>query len=204
MKSLVGLFLLVFAFVSIPVQSAVSFEPQIVKSKHFESLKLYSEKDFVLKDALEFSIFDMSDIKFINNSTVSENFNALKEVNTVLESFPKHFYANLKNQIIEQRVPVTLYSDASPSYTKPLKLYIKIKRIHLAPRVENNDGTYTQPLSLRIYGQIKDKKNDQTLVKFYDSAQAEFVLGGKDASLAVSDLTMSLMKNLSLYLRTKY
>jgi hypothetical protein len=195
---------------------AIAKEPKVSKSKHFDALKVYFDKDYALNDTIEFAVFDMSDTKIINDSpritsnskpgqeSQDNSLSAQEELQASLDSLPKYFYQSLKKYILTNQVPVTLFPSKSPDYALPLKLYIKVKRIHLKPFTRNSQGNYGQPIEMRIYGQIKDKKTGKTLLKFYDAATSHFMLGKKQAPRALSSITRQLMHDLSLYLKTKY
>lgn len=193
------------------------------KPAFFDAQKTLSDRDFVLNDSLEFALFDMSEIKLVNDSRkikvvntkkntkskdskdVKNIISALKETQDKLEKLPSYFYKSLDSQILKQMVPVTLFPDNSPSYTKPLQLYIKVKRIHLKPNFLSDDGlTYIQPFHMYIYGQIADKKSKEVLIKFYDSAKCSFKLKHNKVINCFKDTSNQLMQDLALYLRTKY
>lgn len=204
----------------------------------FDAFKTYVERDYVLNDTIEFALFDMSELKFINDSSdinLKTNFDdelsnptspskdsdttnqtndatitdprkisALNVTKAELQDLPSMFYRSLKTAIIENKVPVTLYSAESPSYSKPLRLFVKLKHIHLKSHQQQKDGSSLQPVSLRIYGQIKDKTEDATIMKFYDSFESSFVLDSANAKAAFEQISAGLMNDLALYLKTKY
>lgn len=204
-------FITILAFIFLCSPTAFSKPP---KNKHFDAIKLYADRDFVLNDTIEFSLFDMSELKFVNdsksinaeveNQEKEQSISALEESKAVLEKLPSHFYRALKNSISTYRVPVTLHASESPAFAKPLQLYIKIKHIHLKPHQRQEDGTLKQPIELRVYGQIKDKKSGETLVKYYDSSSSKFLLASNQATKAYESMADNLMRNLAQYLRTKY
>ncbi len=197
--------LILFLFIVFAPMPALAAKDKIVKNKYFDALKKYPKQNYVLKDTLEFSVFDMSDTSIVNDSPkITEKLNAKDEVNAKMNDLAKHFYLGLKNEIQRQRVPVTLYPSASPSYASPLKLFIKVKRIHLKPHIKTEAGLYEQPIELRIFGQIKNKKTDAVLVKFYDSSSQRFTLGKNQADKALKKIAFNLMKDLAGFLRTKY
>lgn len=214
-----GLFLL-FSFLPISV-FAVSED---VGSKYFEKHKLYTEELYVLKDYLEFSVFDMSQMKLIDDSgaskgqetvllkegqapqteNISTTLNPKEEITSFLKEIPKSFFRSLQSQIVKQKVPLTVYANEAPEYASPLKLYIKIKRIHLASAKQDQSGQWVQPIFLRIYGQIKDKKSGKILMRYYDSQSSEFLLGKDQVKPTFEFLADHLMRDLALFLKTKF
>ncbi|MFH1356565.1 MAG: hypothetical protein ABII18_05465 [bacterium] len=214
MKRLVTLFfLLSLVFLH---TTALAKEPKVAKNKYFDAIKVYFDKDHALNDTIEFAVFDMSDTKIINDSpriatnekpddeNQNSSLSAQEEIQASLDTLPKYFYQSLKQYILANNVPVTLFPSKSPEYALPLKLYIKVKRIHLKPFTRNAQGQYGQPVEMRIYGQIKDEKTGKTLIKYYDAATSHFVLGNKQAPKALASITQLLMSDLALYLKTKY
>lgn len=212
--------LLLFCFFSFSAH-AVSGN---VDSKYFEKQKLYTEELYVLKDYLEFSVFDMSQMKLIDDSDISkgqetivlkegqtpqtentsEILNSKEEVTSFLKEIPKSFFRSLQSHIVKQKVPVTVYASQAPEYANPLKLYIKIKRIHLASAKQDQNGQWVQPIFLHIYGQIKDKKSGKILMRYYDSQSSEFLLGKDQVKSTFEFLADNLMRDLALFLQTKY
>lgn len=174
----------------------------ITKDKYFDALKPYADKDLVLNDYLEFSVFDLSEIKFLDE-TIHKTSSGQTEIKEILPEVPKYFYRALKREILRQKVPVTLFPTDSPAHAKPIQLYVKIKLIHLKATVTEKDVLF-QPVLLRIYGELKDKKTGLTLTKFYDSAQSKFVLGAKKADVVFQNMSQELMMDLAGFLRTKY
>ncbi|MBF0104333.1 MAG: hypothetical protein HQM16_03290, partial [Deltaproteobacteria bacterium] len=84
-----------------------------------------------------------------------EPLTALDDTLAELANLPAYFYKALDKQILGQGVPVTLYAANSPSYSKPLQLFVKVKRIHLGPSYPSADGiSRVQPIDMRIYGQL--------------------------------------------------
>ena len=230
--------LILTAFIGIlfVFSAARAEEPRLVKNKFFEVMKVYSDHDFVLNDAIEFALFDLSQAQFIDDTssatsstpqdattdldskdiiqgstnTVSADTTvnakdsaAMTEIHSLLENMPKIFFRKLKKQINTQQVPVTLYSPKSPTYSKPLQFYVKIKRIHLKPTEPGKQGLM-QPISLRIYGELHDKKSGDTLFKFYDSTETSYNLQNKQAELAINSMADSLMSDFASFLKTKY
>lgn len=197
---------------------------RIVDSKFFDKQMLFNEDMYVLHDVLEFSVFDLSEVEIVDESGSTQvqlstvdadgktkdqkvaSFSGKTEIENALSEIPKFYYKSLKAEILRKTVPVTLYPKDAPLYAKPLKLAIKLKKIHLKPVRVNDDGNYVQPLQMRIYGQIKDKKTDQVLTRFYDSDSAEFVLGA-DADVlrqALNDLSHNMMQDFALFLKSQY
>lgn len=237
-----NLFIMILASLILVSQHSSAAKEEIP----FDAIKTYTDRDFVLNDTLEFSLFDMSELKFINDSSeikLATNFedldsispdnldeaksptsntspveannsnpsmdsgskvSALNVARQELGDLPKMFYRSLRSAILSQKVPLTLYASESPSYSKPLKLFVKVKHIHLKPHVAQKDGTNLQPVAVRIYGQIKDKTEDTTLVKFYDTAEATFILDGANARTAFEQIANEMMTDLATFLRTKY
>lgn len=178
----------------------------------FDAVKMGADREYVFNDVIEFSLFDMSEIKFINDSKEvvvtregqRKKIKALDEAQSVLLELPRQFYKSLKGHILAGEVPVTLYPANSPAYAKPLELFVKIKRIHLKPHHALDENSYVQPVSMRIFGQIKDKKSGEILIKFYDVHEASFQLGKNAATGAFDELANRLMHDLAAYLKTKY
>ena len=193
----------------------------ITKNKYFDAVKLYPEKDFALNDTLEFAVFDLSEITIINDAkpiplsegneseikkteSPDSNIDAYAEVDATLKELPKYFYMALNQSLLQNKVPVVLYPSESPDYASPLSLYIKIKRIHLKPVEVMGQGGYQQVVALRIYGQLKNKKTDAVLIKFYDSEIASFLLGQNAAAAAMQSISEKLMRDFALFLQSKY
>lgn len=208
----------------------------ITKSKFLEALKVYSKRDLVLNDTIEFALFDMSAISFIDDTSPTEtpttdttetasdldskdniphedsaavpvdtqkDTGAIGEIKALLEKMPKQFFSNLKTQVVAQSVPISVHSPHSPSYSKPLQYYVKIKRIHLKPTRPGKEGNI-QPISMRIFGEVHDKKSGEVLYKYYDSAETSYVAGSHQAEAALDLLASQLMKDFSLFLKTMY
>ena len=184
---------IVFLFALAPL--GVKAEENPSKADFFEASKVYQDKDYALNDVIEFSIFDMSEVKFLNESDKD----SLQKTKDSLMKLPKLFYQNLKNEILTEQVPVTLYPSDAPEHTKPLKLSIKVKTLHLKPAENPSE----QSISLRIFGQIEDKKTDEDLFKFYDSGTEVFSPSG-DINAAFAKISDKIMKNLALFLKSKY
>ncbi|OVE82754.1 hypothetical protein BVY03_00180, partial [bacterium K02(2017)] len=177
-------------------------------TSEFDAAQIKSDRDYVLNDTIEFALFDISELKLINQSKkIKLNKKVIDPVEIIKENIktlPNFFYKELEQQLLAQTVPITLYPENSPSYAKPLKLFIKIKQIQLKPLKLSQDGVhYSQPIKMRIYGQISDKKSDDVLIKFYDSASAEFTIGKNNTKKAFKSLSNSFMADLSHYLRGK-
>lgn len=126
------------------------------------------------------------------------------EVRTLLPEIPKYFYKNLKSAIVSNKVPITLDASNSPSYAKPLKLYIKLKKISLENPKSSKKGVTVQPVTLLIYGQIKDKASEKILTRFYDQETAEFNVGEQNVATAIGAISQKMMLDLAGFLRTKY
>lgn len=127
---------------------------------------------------------------------------AEREIRALLGDIPRYFYTRLRQQLEKNRVPVTLQATNTPPYGKPLALYIKLKKINLLPATTDKKGGNAQPVSLKIYGQIKDKTSDKILLRFYNTAETEFAAGrAADALGAVAD---ELMGDLAKFLATRY
>lgn len=214
-------FFLMGILMVLPLVVSASSDDIITKDKYFDAVKPYTDKDFVLNDYLEFSVFDLSEIKFLdeagetnlqdiypvnsegNQTEIHKKLSGQTEIKEILPEVPKYFYRALKQEILSQKVPVTLFPTNSPADAKPVQLYIKIKLIHIKPTVTEKE-TLFQPVLLRIYGELKDKKTGKTLTKFYDSAQSKFTLGTDGAKASFRNMSHELMADLAGFLRTKY
>jgi hypothetical protein len=203
----------VLIFLVILLSSFATFANEdVFKSPYFDAAKVYQSKDLVLNDTLEFIEFDISDVQFVNaskdilqaGSNSKKKISALDESTGNLGKLPKIFYQSLKKQIHLQEAPLTLYSNNSPGYANPLQLKIKIKSIHLDAHSQDELGQYQQPIRIRIFGELIDKKSKTTLVKFYDSAKTNFVLGNNNAAKTYENLSQTMMEHLALYLRAQY
>ena len=224
------LFFLVLQWGSMSVGRAAVLEEdksqtsKIVVSKFFDKQMMFNDDLYVLHDVLEFSVFDISEVEIKNESGATEvkvssldtagqpkeelvaAFNGKAEIENALPEIPKYFYKSLKSEILRKTVPVTLYPKDAPGYSKPLKLAIKLKKIELLPVHLNSDGNYVQPVQMRIYGQIKDKKSDEVLTRFYDSDSTEFVLGSDPAILsqALNKMSEHMMQDFAMFLKSQY
>lgn len=199
-------FMAIFLLALVPDVMAAATEGIVIKDKYFDALKPYTEKDFVLNDYLEFSVFDLSEIKFLDeagDTNLQKKSSGQTEIKEILPEVPKYFYRALKREILKQKVPVTLFPTDSPADTKPIQLYVKIKLIHLKATLTEKDAI-SQPVLVRVYGELKEKKTGLTLAKFYDSAQSRFILGTEGAQIAFQDMSQELMTDLAGFLRTKY
>lgn len=188
--------------------------------RFFTEQKEYSDAPYVLNDYLEFSVFDMSKLNlFINSQKIDlrptepppggvavpqTESQAEREIKAILPEIPKFFYKELKARIFKHKVPVTLFATDSPSYARPVKLYVKLKKISLAPGYTDKKGIALQPVGIKIYGQLKEKAGDKVLVRFYDAQTAEFPLGQDQAGAAFNAMAAQMMDNLARYLKTKY
>ncbi|MCP5464075.1 MAG: hypothetical protein H7A33_03525 [Deltaproteobacteria bacterium] len=184
--------------------------------RYFDAAKLINDIDLTLNDSVEFAVFDLSEVKIIDDSsksliqtedqnkdTDSNKLSSVSEIKKDLGKLPQFFYKALKEQILAQDVPVTLYPSKGPGFTKPLKFFVKIKRIHLkTPKIKGSK--VIQPFSMRIYGQLKEAKSGKMIIKFYDSGESDFILGNNQASQALDALSQNLMKDLARYLKTVY
>lgn len=204
-------------------KAAVVSEPSF-----FDKHKTYTDELYVLKDYLEFTVFDLSQMQVVDRSgtakyvpeeqkekTVEELAGDLPtlglvqtssetEIRQAIDAAPKLFFAALKHQIQDKKVPVTLYATGAPDYANPIKLYIKIKEVLLHPVEISKTGEYFQPLVVRIYGQIKDKRSGKILIRYYDSAQTRFALKKKQANAAFDMVARDLMGGLAEFLKTRY
>jgi hypothetical protein len=208
-------FMAIFLLALAPEAIAAVTDGIITKDKYFDALKPYVEKDFVLNDYLEFSVFDLSEIKFLDEAgdanlqgvysetQIHKKMSGQTEIKEILPEVPKYFYRALKKEILKQKVPVTLFPTDSPADTKPIQLYVKIKLIHLKATITEKDAV-SQPVLMRVYGELKEKKTGLTLAKFYDSTQSRFILGTEGAKIAFQDMSQELMTDLAGFLRTKY
>jgi len=194
---------------------------KIVPSKLFDKQMVFVDGLYVQNDVLEFSVFDISEVEIVDDSgsakiqytsvdgsekTQVANLSGEDEIRRVLPEIPKFYYTSLKKEILRREVPVTLYAKDPPDYAKPIKLAVKLKKIHLKPLKVSDDGNYIQPVEMKIYGQIKDKKSDQILTRFYDSDSAEFVLGSGSDELQkiLGELSHGMMTDFVLYLKSRY
>lgn len=196
MKSFIFL-ALIFFVVSF---SALGAEKTPNNMEFFEASKTYVDKDYALNDVMEFAIFDMSEVKFINESDEA----TLQKTKENLAKLPKSFYQNLKNEVISQAVPITLYPSNAPAHTKPLALSIKIKSLHLKTTVADSTEPPAQSVTMRIFGQIEDKKTGEALIKFYDSTSDVILSPSEDVAVIYDKISGKMMKNLALFLKSKY
>lgn len=209
-------------------------------SQVFDDIKIVTDKDYILHDFIEFSIFDMAEMKIVNDTplapelippapppvlapkkkgkkvkiaSIKEDAKKIelppstigeKEIRDNLTILPKYFYKSLKQAILSNKIPVTLYPKDAPGFSKPIVLYIKVKSLHFAPEAKDKTGQNIQPFTLRIYGQIKDKQADQVLMKFYDSVTLEFSTGTGQAQPTLANASVKLMQDLAQYLKSKY
>lgn len=196
-----------------------------VASKLFSKQKTYSENLYVLNDFLEFSVFDMSKLGLFVNAekvdltpelatatasatpsqeTARTASTPEKEIKEILTEIPRLFYKNLKTQVYLNKVPVTLYAKDAPAFANPIKLYVKLKKISLGQGYVDKKGRTLQPVAIKIYGQLKEKKTDKLLTRFYDSEAIEFVVGAGEASAAMDALSNKMMQDLALFMKTMY
>jgi hypothetical protein len=199
-----------------------------IESKFFTKQKVYSEDTYAMSDYLEFSVFDMSKLNLFINSkkielkpqtpekpitdtrtgAVEEPLvpmsTAEKEIRAILPEIPKSFYKNLKKQLLLSKVPVTLYASHAPAYARPIKLYIKLKKVSLGASHAGRKGEILQPVSIKIYGQLKDKLADKLLTRFYDEESTEYVVESNQAVQAFEALSDKMMTDLVQFLKTKY
>lgn len=220
MKSTAILFTLCFLS---PLARAGAPEPA---AQFFTEQKIYTDAPYVLNDYLEFSVFDMSRMNLLVNSKPVDLHPAQtpesvvqdaavapappiesrseREIKAVLVDIPKYFYKSLKKQILNSRVPVTLYAADSPAFAKPVKLYIKLKKISLAASETDKKGASIQPIGIKIYGQLKEKASDKILLRFYDTGTTAFVLGENQAGAAIAAVADDMMGHLADFLKTRY
>ncbi len=207
--------------------------PVIDPEKLFDAVKVFTDKVLVLNDFIEFSEFDLSEVKFINDQApitvlppvIVQKIQPKKkgakkafvqpppplpltgveaEVRGILSTLPQAFYVGLKRQIYLNKIPVTLYPKETPGFAKPLKLYVKIKKLHIKQPVTQSDGSQVEQVELRIYGQLKDKQADAAILKYYDSENVFFALDRQEASGAFAAAADRLMRDLALYLKLRY
>ena len=207
--------------------------PVIDPEKLFDAVKVFTDKVLVLNDFIEFSEFDLSEVKLINDQVPvvelppapvpkvqSKKKGAKKqpvqslppppltgveaEVRGILSTLPQAFYVGLKRQIYLNKIPVTLYPKETPSFAKPLKLYVKIKKLHIKQPVTKSDGSQAEQVQLRIYGQLKDKQSDTVILKYYDAENVFFALDHQEAPQAFAAAADRLMRDLALYLKLRY
>ena len=233
-----ALLILTLLLCAVPAGAAEGGAPE---TSFFDKQKNYTDELYVLKDYLEFAVFDMSQMEVVDHSgtkkyvppvVVEDKKPAVKgpkgapaqpaealsdatpedgrtisaetEVRNNLTKAPKFFFQSLRRQMLSQNVPVTVCSKDAPDYANPIKLYIKIKKITLYPVEINKKGEYNQPISLLIYGQIKDKRTGKILTRYYDSARTSFVLTKNQAVPALASLAENLMGGLVQFLSTRY
>jgi hypothetical protein len=210
----------------------VSAETESPASRFFAEQKEYTETLYALNDYVEFSVFDMSKLNlFINSKKVElrplaeptaelnagerqetpapapeprTESQAEREIKAIFPDIPKFFYKQLKAGLWKNKVPVTLYATNSPAYAKPIQLYVKLKKISLAPSYTGKKGESVQPVGIKIYGQLKDKNDGKILMRFYDVQTAEFSLGQNGAGPAFDAMAAKMMDNLAAYMKTKY
>lgn len=225
MKNILGMILLAL-FCHVPFIASAT-QGKVVESKYFDKQMVYVDRLYVLNDILEFSIFDISKVEIVDESGSAEikitgievgesetaapqtqvaSLSGKVEVQNALPEIPKYFYKNLKQQILDLDVPLTLIPKNPPEYARPIKLSVKLKKVYLAPVKIDNDGNYVQPLSMKIYAQLKEQKSGTVLTRYYDSASSEFLLGvGPEAlQTALNKISHRLTRDLSLFLRSKY
>lgn len=205
-----------------------SAEAAVSEPAFFDKHKTYTDELYVLKDYLEFTVFDLSQMQVVDKSGTAKyvpeeqkekavedltgdlpqlgqvQTSAEAEIRQAVDAVPKLFFAALKHQIQDKKVPVTLYATGAPDYANPIKLYIKIKEIHLLPVEISKTGEYFQPLIVRVYGQIKDKRSGKILIRYYDTAQTRFALKKKQANAAFELVAEDLMGGLAEFLKTRY
>lgn len=206
-------------------------EGALVQSSFFDKQKIYTDELYVLKDFLEFSVFDLAEMEVFDQSgtkkyvdpqtepvatgqkpvltepgpqTLESGLSAEAEIRKILPESPKFFFKALKSALSRQAVPVTVYATEAPDYANPIKLYVKIKKIHLHPVEIDREGNYNQPLEIRIYGQIKDKRSGKILTRYYDSARGTFTLKKNQAAQAFELAANDLMAALASFLKTRY
>lgn len=231
--------LVFFIFLSLP-----AFAEEISQN-YFDKQKNYTDELYIFKDHIKFSVFDMSDMKLIDNSGTakksqpkdlkSENvdskdkivilkedgqnetlispsgkiiplasLNAAQEVQDQIKEIPKYFFKALRQELYRQQVPLIAYSSVAPDYANPIKLYIKVKEIDLHSVVQKSSGEFVQPITMRVYGQIKDNQSGKIFMRYYDSAQSQFILGQSGSGSALKKMAREMMQNLTLFLRTRY
>lgn len=214
-------------FLSLQVFAA---EPSIESnSRYFTKEKIYNTNHFALNDYLEFSVFDMSklvvtlsgrqiDLKTLlpapatNTKTQKQiepptlPLNPLAEgLAQALPEVPKSFYKSLKNNLIKNRVPVALYATTAPNYAMPIKLYVKLISIDSPVATTNKKGVVEQEVTFKIYGQLKDKKTDAILMRFYDHVAIDFMQAGKNNwHTTIDAAAVKLMDDLAQFMKSKY
>lgn len=216
---------IVFAVTLLFFSNATKAAGTDIVSKFFSKQKSYSEDLYVSNDFLEFSVFDMSKLGLFVNAkkvdltpdlaaaaagttplqvTTKAAATPEKEIKEILSEIPKFFYKNLKNQIYHNKVPVTLYAKDAPSFASPIKLYVKLKKISLGQTYVDKKGRKIQPIAIKIYGQLKEKKTDKLLTRFYDSEAIEFAVGAGEAGAAMDAVSNKMMQDLALFMKTMY
>lgn len=199
-------------------------------SRFFAEQKEYTDALYALNDYVEFSVFDMSKLNLFINSKKIElrpqtepddgvkqetlaqaqtseprtESQAEREIKAIFPDIPKYFYKQLKTGLWKHKVPVTLYATDSPVYARPIRLYVKLKKISLAPSYTGKKGESIQPVGIKIYGQLKEKNGEKLLTRFYDVQTAEFPLGQNAAGEAFDAMAAKMMDNLAAYMKTKY
>lgn len=208
-------FLAAFFLVVKPTDTRALGEGAVVQSGFFDKQKIYTDERYVLKDFLEFSVFDLAEMEVIDQSgtkkyapteppTQEPGLSAETEIRKILPEAPALFFKALKVAISSNQVPVTVYATEEPTFANPLKLYIKIKKIHLYPVEIDKKGGYNLPMEIRIYGQIKDKRSGKVLTRYYDSSRTSFVLKRNQATQAFEMAADDLMRGLAQFLKTRY
>lgn len=165
----------------------------------FDSLKVLSGRDIVLNDVIEFTLFDLSEVKIIHDGK-----DGVDKAEELIKMLPRSFYKNLTKQIYLQKVPVTLYSDKSPSYAKPLQLTIHVRRIRFASGKRKDQKPSGQEIEMHIAGQIKDKASQEVLFLFNDSAKGMLIPGKTTMKQVFESLSDELMRDLALYIKERY
>jgi hypothetical protein len=97
-----------------------------------------------------------------------------------------------------------LYAKDAPSFASPIKLYVKLKKISLGQTYVDKKGRKIQPIAIKIYGQLKEKKTDKLLTRFYDSEAIEFAVGAGEAGAAMDAVSNKMMQDLALFMKTMY
>ncbi len=217
--------LYVLCLLSLVFLTLFAFDIQAGSSPNygFEAIKIYNSRELSLHDALEFSVFDLSEVSIINDSLATQTiptFNAVTAEGTAHEveqkiiqlgslkstvtELPKTFFNQLKSAIWNKKLPITLYSGSSPKFTRPLALNIKVKKIHISPCLIDKKGICHQTITLRIFGEVKDKTTQETLFKYYDYTQEELINGKDLPNDIFAKMTKTLMERLVKYLKTLY
>ncbi len=193
--------------------STPAFAAKAQANKYFDSLTVALERNYALNDTVEFSVFDLSEMQVINDDpdikdlvTAPESVELPTEsqIAPVFKDFARYFYANLKKQILEQQVPVTLTAGNLPDYAKPLSLSIKVNQVHFKALQADKKGYKFLPVVVNVSGEIKDKFSDELLFSFTDSVETMLPTDASKPEDVLNQAAGLLMKDFALFLKSQY